>query len=521
MKWLFILAAGTLASEDLTCIGAGQFIRLGQISPLTALLGCFLGVYLGDLGLWLIGRLWGRRLLSVPFVARRVDPERVDRLGRWFDQNSAAAILASRFTPGTRLPMYLAAGALGRKSLPFAGWTFLAALLWTPLVVLAVTALGDTVARPLHRLFGQSWIILCVALVLGLMLLRLPRLLHGADLRYRLMASVSRIWRWEFWPAWLFYLPLVPWIAWLTLRHRSFLLITAANPGIPHGGIVGESKFEILAKLEGPHVLRSRLINSVDDLSPADYPLILKPDAGQRGAGVRIIRSRDEAATYIASSERPVLAQQYHPGPHEAGVFYYRFPGEPRGHIFSVTDKHFPILTGDGVHTLQELIWRHPRFRMQTKTFFARHHDKLERILLDGEAFQLAHAGNHCQGTLFRDGAQLITAELECAIDRVARTFDGFLFGRFDVRYTDIDAFRAGHDFAIVELNGVTSESTNLYDPAQSIFWAYRTLFSQWSLLFQIAAANCSQGVRVSCWNEVVSEMIRFYRGPRASTLSD
>jgi len=417
--------------------------------------------------------------------------------------------------------MYLAAGALGRKSLSFAGWTFLAALLWTPLVVLAVVILGDTFARPLHRLFGQSWIVLCVASLLALLMLRLPRLLAGGDLRYRFIASISRVWRWEFWPAWIFYLPLVPWIAWLALRHRSLVLITAANPGIPHGGVVGESKFEILSKLKGPHVLPSRLIDSVDQLRPSDYPLILKPDASQRGAGVRIIRSRDEAANYLESSKRPVLAQQYHPGPYEAGIFYYRFPGEPRGHIFSVTDKHFPILTGDGVHTLQGLIWRHPRFRMQAKTFFARHHDRLDRILLDGEAFQLAHAGNHCQGTLFRDGAHLITPELESAIDQVARTFDGFLFGRFDVRYTDVAAFKAGQDFAIVELNGVTSESTNLYDPAHSIFWAYRTLFTQWSLLFRIAAANCRQGAKTSCWNEVMSEVTSFYRGPRAPVLSD
>jgi membrane protein DedA with SNARE-associated domain len=110
MKWLIALAAGTLASEDLTCIGAGQLIRMGQITPLTALFGCFLGIYLGDLSLWVIGRLFGRRLLSVPFVARRVDLQQIDRLGRWFDRNSGAAILASRFAPGTRLPMYLAAG---------------------------------------------------------------------------------------------------------------------------------------------------------------------------------------------------------------------------------------------------------------------------------------------------------------------------------------------------------------------------------------------------------------------------
>jgi hypothetical protein len=43
-----------------------------------------------------------------------------------------------------------------------------------------------------------------------------------------------------------------------------------------------------------------------------------------------------------------------------------------------------------------------------------------------------------------------------------------------------------GDDFAIVELNGASSESTNIYDPSRSLFQAYRTLFRQWALVFRI-----------------------------------
>ena len=59
---LLTLAAGTLVSEDLTCIAAGQFAARGVIHPLVAVGGCFAGIYLGDLGLWLIGRV----LLPIP-----------------------------------------------------------------------------------------------------------------------------------------------------------------------------------------------------------------------------------------------------------------------------------------------------------------------------------------------------------------------------------------------------------------------------------------------------------------------
>jgi membrane protein DedA with SNARE-associated domain len=524
MNWLrtiIALAGGTLVSEDLTCIAAGHLVRLEQVESFVAIAGCAIGIFVGDLGLWLIGRLLGRRVIRAKWIAGRVTATDLDQFGCWFDRNAAAAILGSRFIPGARVPMYLAAGSLGRKPLAFFGWTLVAALMWTPLIVFGTAALGQTLARPLQAVFGNRAVVLLVAATISFAILSLPRLLIMPNLRTRVLASVSRIWRWEFWPAWLFYLPLIPWIAWLALRHRSFMVITAANPGIPHGGIVGESKFNILSHLAGPHVLPSRLVSSIEQLADVQYPIVLKPNAGQRGAGVRIVGSRQQAVQYLAQNPGPVLAQEYHPGPFEAGIFYYRIPGEPRGRIFSITDKRFPVLVGDGVYTISELIWHHPRFRMQAATFFARHRDKLDAVLARGEELQLARAGNHCQGTMFRDGGHLITPELEAAIDSIARRFEGFSFGRFDVRYSDVEAFKAGKDFAVVELNGATSESTNLYDPDRSIFWAYRTLYSQWALLFEIASAARQDGVVVSRLRDVAAEVIRFYRGAQAARVSD
>lgn len=111
-------------------------------------------------------------------------------------------------------------------------------------------------------------------------------------------------------------------------------------------------------------------------------------------------------------------------------------------------------------------------------------------MLADGERFPLAMAGNHRQGTLFRDGSHLLTPELEEVIDRVVQSFHGFHFGRFDVRYADPEEFKAGRGFAVVELNGATAESTNLYDPSWPVWRAYHTLFRQWALLFRIGAAT-------------------------------
>src|SRR5437868_4634620 len=68
--------------------------------------------------------------------------------------------------------------------------------------------------------------------------------------RRRLIGWVRRKTQWEFWPPWVAYIPLIPYLLYLGLKYRSLTLFTAANPGIPSGGFVGESKSRILANLD-------------------------------------------------------------------------------------------------------------------------------------------------------------------------------------------------------------------------------------------------------------------------------
>jgi membrane protein DedA with SNARE-associated domain len=516
-----LLLISTLASEDLTCIAAGQLVRRGDVDLLTAISGCTLGIFVGDMGLWLAGRALAR---FKPALVNRVNVLRQTIQTR----NTAALVFAARFVPGLRLPMYLAMGAGSVDPVRFALLALAAAIVWTPLLVLLVAFAGDAVVRPLERYLGAGWLTLVLGLLTGLLILHIVSRLFTPIGRAKLVAGVSRFWRWEFWPSWVFYLPLLPWIGWLSLRHRGFLTVTAANPGIPHGGFVGESKFDILSSLRSPHVIPTMLVRGgIDALDRMleqrrwPYPLVFKPDAGQRGDGVRLIHDRDAAAKYLQRRSGPVIVQPYHPGPFEAGIFYYRIPGENRGRIFSITDKHFSQVVGDGQSTLEQLIWRHPRYRMQASVFLARHAADAQRVLGVGEGFRLAMAGNHCQGTMFRDGAHLITPELEQAIDQIAQSIDGFFFGRFDVRYANEERFKAGQELTVIELNGVTSESTNLYDPGWSLWWAYRTLFRQWSILLQIGSANRQRGHVTSTYSSLLREVVSHYRKRSGNPLAD
>ncbi len=55
---------------------------------------------------------------------------------------------------------------------------------------------------------------------------------------------------------------------------------------------------------------------------------------------------------------------------------------------------------------------------------------------------------------------------------------------------------KRGENFKIIELNGVTSESTNIYDLKFSLTRAYRILFRQWRIACLIGAENLKLGTK-------------------------
>lgn len=531
LAWVGI-AAATLVSEDLTIVGAGLAVGEGRLGMAAALSACFVGIFLGDVGLWALGRYGGRRVLAWGPIAR-MPLARLHALGHWLDGHPAV-IFGSRFLPGTRMPLYIASGLVGTRPWRFIFWMFVAVATWVPLVVIATSRFGPAVAEPLEAWLGSGWAARIVTVVLVVILLRTIGAVATAKGRARLGVRLARWRAWEFWPAWLFQLPVGLWILWLAIRHRSITLFSAANPGIEDGGIVGESKSAILERLPREWVIPwfvipaadraggDRLAAALDRIAAAGWtwPVVMKPDVGERGVGVRWARDPGDLAAYLAREAGRVVIQQAHEGPYEAGVFYVRHPDASRGRLFSITDKRFPIITGDGRATLAELIAAHPRYRLQADVFLARHAD-VDRVPEAGERVPLARAGNHCQGTEFRDGRHLHTPSLEAAVDAIAQQVDGFHFGRFDVRYESREAFERGEGFAIVELNGVTSEATHVYDPDGSLLDAWRTLMTQWSLAFDIGAANRARGHAPVGVRRLVALLRAYWRRRPAHRLSD
>jgi hypothetical protein len=314
-------------------------------------------------------------------------------------------------------------------------------------------------------------------------------------------------------------------VSWLGLKHRSPLLFTAANPAIVAGGFIAESKYEILTGLSASaeYVAASCLLRDDPDAARRleralrfveeqglDFPVVLKPDAGQRGSGVAIVRNREQLEAYLEQSRFDLLVQQYVPGD-EFGIFYYRYPDRERGTVYSITEKRLPVLNGDGVHSVQQMILRDRRAVCMAAHYCHVQAHQLDRIPAPGEAVQLVELGTHCRGAIFLDGSWLRSEPLEQVIDEISRSYRGFFFGRYDLRAADVNKLKQGRGFKIVELNGVTSEATHIYDPAIRLIPAYRELFTQWRIAFEIGRINCSRGTRPAGLAELWG-LLRDYR---------
>jgi len=508
MEWLpFWKATGfffaTFILEDVAAIGAGLLLAAGQISWPVAFLSCFLGIWLGDVGLYVIARTGGRRWFERSRFAKHA--AKVSRSEQWFAKRGTPILIFSRLMPGARLPTYLAAGFL-RVPLPrFLLVTGVASFVWTFAVLRVTQVFGAKVYEWFNSYKFGGFLLLGSAIATVAVIQLVCHSLSKFEWR-----KLARLRHWEFWPGWMFYLPVAVYCVWLAIKYRGLTLPTVANPGMFSGGLVGESKHAILEELfassaefvaECALIATGSLTERMASLDPYlralkfEYPFILKPNLGQRGVGVKLIRTRTQAEAYLKQTDAPLIVQRYAPGPQEVGIFYYRFPNEDRGHIFAITEKVFPKLVGDGRSTVAELVQRDSRAALISEIYLRRFAARRDEVLAAGAELKLVEAGNHAQGCIFREGARLNTVELETRIDEISKKLNGFFIGRYDIRFANEDDLRAGRKFQIIELNGAASEATNIYDSRNSVWSAYQTLFQQWDLVFAIGAANRAQGV--------------------------
>lgn len=313
--------------------------------------------------------------------------------------------------------------------------------------------------------------------------------------------SFHRFLNFEYWPFWIFYFPVFLLWPLFSLRGKSVLFFTAANPCIPQGGCFGESKNAILNMISEKFLPKTYFVDTAlnqerfqDWLSfhRLSFPLVAKPDVGERGDNIRILNNFEDVVLYKRELARPFLLQEYLDSSFEVGVMVIRDPVSDKVTVTSVVSKVFLNVTGDGKSTLEELVMMQPRARFQWKRLSPGMNAKL--IPAPGECIILEKIGNHKRGTTFINSNHLITPEVQKVFSDIVKSINGFYIGRFDLKTPDEKSFSSGAGIKIMELNGAFSEPGHIYDPEGKLIAAWRDLVVNWWALASISGANQARG---------------------------
>jgi membrane protein DedA with SNARE-associated domain len=533
----------TFIHEDAAILAAG-FSKVEHGLPLLyAYVPVYLGIIAGDVIIYWLGRL----AQSSKWLKSKIIGPKVERLNIWLNSHLVRVLVVCRLTPGLLFPTFVACGWFKVPFWRFATVSIVAGAVYSSLVLTVVILFGDLVLFHLgywawgtvaaiviffavRNTFFKSKLSRSTENVMG----DIPPSFFDVIKKYipslknkfsgmpsleglkKVVSSAERI------PNSILYIPVA--IRWflLAIRYRSLTLPTVSNPMIETGGFMGESKSSVMDMVgEDQREWLARFVtlqreadDPQNDLARAialmetkglGFPVVAKPDIGWNGYGVRLVEDSENLLKYIGSFPPVGKMMLQFPVNHdgEAGVFYVRIPGEPKGRLYSITLRYFPFVIGDGKMTLSELIQHDPRTKLRADFYLGgkSNHlgfgkEDLDNIPQEGELIRLAFIGSLRVGGLYRDAGHLITPELTERFDAIAGSMPEFYYGRFDIRFESTDLLKEGKGFQIIEINGAGAEAIQAWDPDVPLFKLYSEFFKAQSLLFRVAALNRKRGYK-------------------------
>lgn len=527
----------TFIQEDVAIVTGGLLVVKKELPLFLVAISLFTGILTGDAIIYGIGRA----ARNIPWIYNKLVTNSVQNAKKNLEKNLVASIALVRLLPGLLFPTYVACGLIGVSFTQFILTTMTASAIYSTVLLTVIIKVGEFV---FPHIGYWGWIIMIsfVLLIITYKTIR-PRWLRLSNntivpaitfpensknedtflgmpslrLVNRRVAVSEKI------PPLVFYTPIgLRWIM-LGIRYGNITLPTIADPSIEAGGLWGESKSKLMRQVSEQHSQWIAPFTSfaLDDhlsleemhnqalkvLASAslDFPVVVKPDIGWQGYGVRIIHNGQELIDYFRDfpKNNTIILQELIPYHGEAGVFYMRYPEESHGKVISLTFRYYPHVIGDGKSTIQELIRMNERTNFKSRFYFGKDPlhkgiapEVLATVPAKDEIVQIAFIGSLRVGGLYRNGENYITPEMSRRFDEIACSMPEFYFGRFDVKFKSIDLLKEGTDFQIFEINGAGAEAIHIWDTDTSLIKTYKELFKYQSLLFRISNMNRKKGYK-------------------------
>ena len=505
---LIIILLFCLVAEDPTCLATGLLVGMGIIDFWSGVAACTVSIFIGDVALYSLGRYFGRQALRRVPLKWLIKPHQLEQWGGWFSTpRGMFVVVSSRFVPASRVPTFITAGILRLKPLRLGMLLFLAALVWTPVLMLIGQYWGPGILLKLneyHRIAG--WIVVGMLLLLYFITHWMVPALTWRG-RRQIVMKVRGLLQPSLWPAAALYLPIRLGIVALSLRYRRLTAFASANPAFGRiGGFIGDSKSLLLRPFQRDSRCCPTLALSLED--PKDerikeaaafaachgFPVVFKPEVAEDGAGLRFVHTQEQLERLVAGAKEDFLLQKFIPG-FEFEVVWRRNPGKDDGRIMAVVQKRDVTVRGDGEQTLEELIWLDEVAVSRGELFIQCHARDLNRVIPAGQKVTLNLTGSYGHGARCLHRHDLITVELDTAMTAFAKRFPGLHFARFDLRAVSLEDLKAGR-FIVTEVGGCCHVSSLLRDESLRFSRSYSVVWSQIKACLEAGAYNLSQNVR-------------------------
>lgn len=343
------------------------------------------------------------------------------------------------------------------------------------------------------------------------------------------MKLIRKIKNWEQWPFKILYAPIVPVWLWYIVRSRSIWFFTASNPKLTFGGMEGEPKKEMHDLL--PVHLRPTFFN----VDPSEdfaviirklkemaipFPLIVKPEVGGQGILFRKINDESHLRKYHEHVSVEYFIQEFVHYPIEVSLFYYRYPGQRKGVITGFLQKIPLQVTGDGIHTLEELIQMNSKSGKRMAELRPKHEQNFSKVIDKGAVYMLSYAANHNRGARFIDLKNEIDDKLVKIPDQISLSINDFFYGRYDIMCNSIEELKEGKNFVILEYNGCGAEPNHFYDTGYTLLKAWKEILKHWKVLYQISRFNNKNGIKywpaIKGW-QFISYTRKYYKKIKAA----
>lgn len=335
---------------------------------------------------------------------------------------------------------------------------------------------------------------------------------------------------WEYWPLYIVNIPLIMFWLWFAIRARKLFFFSAVNPAIETGGMWGESKYSILKRIPKSRLpvtvfikkeIKANVLIEKIKTTGLSYPIIAKPDIGERGMLVSKIKNEKELLAYFNANKINFIIQEYIGLPVELAVMHHRFPGAKKGKVTSICIKETLKIIGDGQSTVQELMESYPRAKLQINRFKKYFSKILKTIPKKDEKVELEPIGNHCRGTRFLNGNIYIDGQLTKVFDEVAMQMDNIYYGRFDMKCSSIKDLKNGGVFKIMEYNGIGAEPAHIYDPSYPFFKKYKDMYAHWKIIYEIYKVQKEKGEKAMTVGEAVARLKAYLKYKKSLKLDE